>query len=104
MARTPTRDIGAIDFSEIIGSQWVDINETIPDLIWPNSGPHVRADAPRPPASPRSSRATASPSAARPGGSTPPDAATKSSRWSPMTSVSPSSAPTPPPAPPAGVV
>jgi hypothetical protein len=33
----PTRDIGAIDFSEIIGSQWVDINETIPDLIWPNS-------------------------------------------------------------------
>ena len=36
----PTRDLGSIDLSYMLGSQWFgggDVNETIPDLMWPTS-------------------------------------------------------------------
>jgi len=33
----PTRDIGVIDMRDVIASQWVDVNEFVPDLMWPTS-------------------------------------------------------------------
>ncbi|HEY9408884.1 MAG TPA: hypothetical protein VIP77_04825, partial [Jiangellaceae bacterium] len=33
----PTRDIGTIDMRDVIASQWVDVNEHVPDLMWPTS-------------------------------------------------------------------
>lgn len=33
----PTRDLGTIDFADVIASQWVDVNEFVPDLQWPLS-------------------------------------------------------------------
>ncbi|MGI5423069.1 phage portal protein family protein [Actinomadura luteofluorescens] len=33
----PTRDLGTIDMRDVIASQWVDINEYVPDLMWPTS-------------------------------------------------------------------
>jgi hypothetical protein len=35
----PTSDVGTIDFRDIIGSQWIDVNEFVPDLMWPSSVP-----------------------------------------------------------------
>ena len=37
MASPPTRDVGTIDWASIAGSQWFDLNETVPDLAWPLS-------------------------------------------------------------------
>lgn len=37
MVTAPTRDIGSIDLRDIIGAQWVDTNELVPDLQWPLS-------------------------------------------------------------------
>lgn len=40
MLAPPTRDLGTIDLSYMLGSQWFgsgDVNETIPDLMWPTS-------------------------------------------------------------------
>ncbi|MFC9973555.1 hypothetical protein ACFVH6_21940 [Spirillospora sp. NPDC127200] len=33
----PTTDLGTIDFADVIGAQWIDVNEVVPDLAWPNS-------------------------------------------------------------------
>ncbi|MFB4306977.1 hypothetical protein [Actinomadura sp. GTD37] len=33
----PTRDIGVIDMRDVIASQWADVNEFVPDLMWPTS-------------------------------------------------------------------
>jgi hypothetical protein len=37
LVAVPTRDIGVIDMRDVISSQWVDINEFVPDLMWPTS-------------------------------------------------------------------
>ncbi|MDL4812807.1 phage portal protein family protein [Actinomadura opuntiae] len=39
MAAPPTRDLGTIDLRDVIGSQWVDTTEFVPDLAWPASVP-----------------------------------------------------------------
>ncbi|MUN41415.1 phage portal protein family protein [Actinomadura litoris] len=33
----PTKDLGTIDFADVVGAQWVDVNEFVPDLAWPLS-------------------------------------------------------------------
>jgi hypothetical protein len=33
----PTRDIGAIDLPYLVGTQWIDVHELVPDLTWPLS-------------------------------------------------------------------
>lgn len=37
MVAPPTTDLGTIDLAAFIGSRWIDVNETIPDLTWPLS-------------------------------------------------------------------